>query len=133
MSGRLLPEITTVWPSVTRKIATWQKHIERLDKWSWGPGFEVNSGDGGRTVVYNAPQASIFPGVATSAITARSGSTAGSGTFKTRSLSGTTLSDATTGLALSNNLATAVASGTALMVGYDGAVYWLISADCPAP
>jgi hypothetical protein len=79
----------------------------------------------------NAPAPTIFPGVATSTITARSGSTAGSGTFKTRALAGSTLSDAVTGLAISSNLATAVASGTALMVGYDGVVYWLLSADCP--
>jgi hypothetical protein len=106
--------------------------IVRLGKLSVSGAQSFSNGPGGPTIVVSAPVVAIFPAVATSSITARSGSTVGTGTFKARTLSGSTLSDGATGLTCKSNFETSVASGKALMIGRDAdGVNWLLSADCP--
>ena len=131
-SRKRLPRL--VWaanPAVTAAIDRLVSAIEQASAWAWGPGFDVKHLEGA-TVVQYQPPSTIFPAVATSTITARSGDTAGSGTFKLRTVSVTTLADGATGLTVLSNFGTAVASGKALMVGRDAAgIYWLLSGDCP--
>jgi hypothetical protein len=132
MAGRrrLTSMFFPYWPDMNALAKEWKAFIERCDSWSWGPGFHVEDGDHGRVVNY-IPTGMILAGEATSTITARSGSTVGGGTFKVRTLSGSTLSDGATGLPIKSNFSTAVVSGKAIMVGSDGGTYWLLSADCP--
>jgi hypothetical protein len=107
--------------------------LVRLGSVRVGGGLSMRMGPGGLAITGGAAAiVAIFPGVATAQITARATNTVGSGTYKLRTLSGTTLSDGTTGLDIRSNFSAAVASGKAIMVGRDeDGVDWLLGADCP--
>lgn len=71
------------------------------------------------------------PAVVTTAITARSGSTVGSGQVTLQTLAGSTLSNGATGISVSNNLVSALAGGKNCVVQQDAAgIYWLLAGDC---
>lgn len=74
---------------------------------------------------------SPVPAVVTTAVTARSGSTVGSGQVKLQTAAGTTLSDGATGIAVVTNLVTGLAVGKNCMVMQDSSgTYWLLAGDC---
>jgi hypothetical protein len=73
---------------------------------------------------------SVRRAVLTSSLTARAGSTPGTGTAHLRTFNGTTTSDLTESITVRSDFSTLIASGKVItIVNTDGA-WWIISADC---
>lgn len=77
------------WPDMQALADEWKAFIERCDSWSWGPGFDVDDGDGGRTVNLKLPPGIKAAKCGGSDIPAMSGSTPGSGSITLHHFNGT--------------------------------------------
>jgi hypothetical protein len=73
---------------------------------------------------------SLLRGILTTALTARSGSTPGTGSFSFRTFDGTTAATATATMTVRNDYLTAIATGKVIWVQYADGVYWLVVGDC---
>lgn len=118
------------WPDMQALADEWKAFMERLDSWSWGPGFDVHDGDGGRTVHFSPPSQVKYARTTTGGITARSGSTLGVGSIVIEERTGAAVAD---GAAVTcySTFAAAVAHPSNLMVMRDGTAYALVSVECP--
>lgn len=108
----------------------------QTDKWTikkHNPGFitiGTGSSENERVLVVPMPRGS-FIAEATSAITARSGSTPGSGTVKLQYNNGGTIADLVTGLTAKSWVTTALSSGDKLKCSFDPlGQLWVDNKDC---
>ncbi len=68
--------------------------------------------------------------VLTTSLTARSGSTPGTGSFKFRKFDGTAISTGTDVFTVRSDFTTSIASGKVIWVTFAEGVWWLVVGDC---
>lgn len=132
MPGRVrLTPLETIWPDVTALAKEWREAIERSLSWSWGPGFDVHDGEGGKTVNYRPRPSAISAVVASGGITAASGDTLGEGNAVLRYRNGAALTNGPT-VKVYSHFTTAIPVDTRIEVAPDGPDYKLVAAQyCP--
>jgi hypothetical protein len=81
----------TIWPDINAALEEVFRAVERSLSWSWGPGFHVEDGEGGRTVSLALPPVVMVAKTGGSTIPAMSGSTPGSGAITLYHFNGTSL------------------------------------------
>jgi len=103
-----------------------------MDKWTWGPGFDVHDRDGGRAVFYQPPPSALSAVVTTAITAAPNANAVGQGVAKLRVRTGTAVADGEAGLVVYNDFAAAVAVGKRIVIARDpSGDYMLVSGDCP--